>query len=68
MIDTGIDYAHPDLTPNMWINTDEIPQNGIDDDGNGFVDDVYGYDVYNADADPNDDHFHGTHCAGTIGR
>jgi len=67
VIDTGIDYTHPDLTSNMWLNTDEIPHNGIDDDGNGFVDDVYGYDFYNNDEDPKDDHFHGTHCAGTIG-
>jgi len=67
VIDTGIDYAHPDLAPNIWVNTDEIPQNGIDDDDNGLVDDVYGYDFYNDDADPRDDNFHGTHCAGTIG-
>lgn len=67
VIDTGIDYTHPDLAANMWINPGEIPGNGIDDDGNGFVDDVYGYDFFNRDGDPRDDHFHGTHVAGTIG-
>jgi subtilisin family serine protease len=67
VIDTGIEYTHPDLAANMWVNAAEIPHNGIDDDGNGFVDDVHGYDFYNDDADPIDDHFHGTHCAGTIG-
>ena len=66
-IDTGIDRTHPDLAPNIWVNPGEIPGNGIDDDGNGFVDDVYGYDFYNRDADPMDDHGHGTHVAGTIG-
>ncbi len=67
VIDTGIDYTHPDLAANIWTNSGEIPGNEIDDDGNGFVDDVHGYDFYNDDGDPMDDHFHGTHCAGTIG-
>ncbi|HOG49615.1 MAG TPA: S8 family serine peptidase, partial [Lentisphaeria bacterium] len=71
VIDTGVDYTHPDLQANMWINTGEIPDNGIDDDGNGFIDDVYGYDFYNGHGDPLDvveeGGDHGTHCAGTIG-
>jgi subtilisin family serine protease len=67
VIDTGIDHRHPDLAANMWINAGEIPGNGIDDDGNGFIDDVYGYDFANNDGDPMDGHSHGTHCAGTIG-
>ncbi|MEI7947597.1 MAG: S8 family serine peptidase [bacterium] len=67
VIDTGVDYQHEDLAANMWINPGEIPGNGIDDDGNGYVDDVYGYDFFNRDADPMDDHGHGTHCSGTIG-
>ncbi|MCX7046543.1 MAG: S8 family serine peptidase [Candidatus Sumerlaeota bacterium] len=67
VIDTGVDYTHPDLAANIWINTGEIPGNGIDDDGNGFVDDIYGYDFANGDANPMDDHGHGTHCSGTIG-
>ncbi|MFW5698979.1 MAG: S8 family serine peptidase, partial [Planctomycetota bacterium] len=67
VIDTGIDYNHPDLEANMWTNPDEIPGNGIDDDNNGYVDDVYGWDFANNDSDPMDDHLHGTHCAGTIG-
>lgn len=67
VIDTGIDYKHEDLAANMWKNEKEIAGNGKDDDGNGFVDDVYGYDFANHDADPMDDHSHGTHCAGTIG-
>jgi subtilisin family serine protease/Leucine-rich repeat (LRR) protein len=66
VIDTGIDYNHPDLVDNMWQNPGEIPNNGIDDDGNGYVDDVYGYDFANDDGDPFDDQGHGTHVAGTI--
>ena len=66
VIDTGVDYTHPDLAANMWTNPGEIPGNGIDDDGNGYVDDVYGYDFYHNDANPFDDHGHGTHVAGTI--
>jgi subtilisin family serine protease len=64
IIDTGIDYNHPDLADNIWINLDEIPNNGVDDDGNGYTDDIYGYDFVNYDKDPLDDHGHGTHCAG----
>lgn len=67
VIDTGIDYTHPDLAANMWVNPGEIAGNGIDDDANGFVDDVHGYDFANDDGDPFDDNGHGTHCAGTIG-
>jgi subtilisin family serine protease len=66
VIDTGVDYTHPDLAANMWTNPGEIPGNGIDDDGNGYVDDVHGYDFYHNDGDPFDDHGHGTHVAGTI--
>jgi subtilisin family serine protease/fibronectin type 3 domain-containing protein/methionine-rich copper-binding protein CopC len=67
VIDTGVDYRHPDLAANIWINTDEVPGNSIDDDHNGYVDDVHGYDFYNDDPNPLDDHNHGTHVAGTIG-
>lgn len=67
VIDTGIDYWHPDLRANIWTNPGEIPNNGIDDDGNGYVDDYYGWDFYNNDSDPFDDVGHGTHVAGTIG-
>lgn len=66
VVDTGSDYNHEDLAANMWHNPDEIPGNGIDDDGNGFVDDVYGYDFKNTDNNPFDDNGHGTHVAGTI--
>ncbi len=67
VIDTGVDYNHPDLAANIWTNPGEIPGNGVDDDGNGFVDDVHGYDFVNEDGDPFDDHGHGTHVSGTIG-
>ena len=68
VLDTGIDYNHKDLKRNIWVNEAEkngIP--GVDDDGNGYVDDVYGIDTFNGDSDPMDDNFHGTHVAGTIG-
>jgi uncharacterized membrane protein len=64
-IDTGVDYTHPDLNLNMWRNPAEIPANGLDDDGNGYVDDVFGIDPVNMDTDPMDDQGHGTHTAGT---
>jgi subtilisin family serine protease len=67
VVDTGIDYSHPDLKTNMWVNDKEIPNNGIDDDGNGVIDDVYGYNAVADNGDPMDDNDHGTHCAGTIG-
>ncbi|HZH34681.1 MAG TPA: S8 family serine peptidase [Pyrinomonadaceae bacterium] len=67
VIDTGVKYTHEDLAPNMWRNPGEIAGNSIDDDGNGFIDDVFGYDFVNNDPDPNDDYNHGTHVAGTIG-
>lgn len=65
--DTGIGYDHEDLAANMWINPHEVAGNGIDDDQNGVIDDVFGYDAVSGDGDPADDHGHGTHCAGTIG-
>ena len=67
VIDSGVDHQHPDLIDNMWVNPGEIAGNGIDDDRNGFVDDVHGYDFVNNDGDPMDDHGHGTHVAGTLG-
>jgi subtilisin family serine protease len=80
VIDTGIDYRHKDLAENIWINEGEIPDNGIDDDNNGFIDDVYGWDFVKEgnllceagedcsgrDNDPQDFHGHGTHVAGII--
>lgn len=67
LIDTGCDYNHADLAANIWTNQGEIAGNGIDDDGNGKIDDIHGYDFINNDSDPLDDHYHGTHTAGTIG-
>jgi thermitase len=70
--DTGVDYTHGDIKENMWTNKKEIAGNNIDDDNNGYVDDIYGYDFNGNDADPKDETGsqnpgHGTHCAGILG-
>ncbi len=68
VIDTGVDYNHADLKENMWTNVAEKNgKAGVDDDKNGYVDDVHGYDFANNDSDPMDGNNHGTHCSGTIG-
>jgi uncharacterized protein (TIGR03382 family) len=66
VIDTGVDYTHPDLRLNMWTNPGEIPGNSVDDDGNGYVDDVHGINAITNSGNPMDDHDHGTHVSGTI--
>jgi len=66
IIDTGTDLSHPDLAANAWVNPGEIPKNGIDDDGNGFKDDINGYDFSNSVATISDSGEHGTHIAGSI--
>jgi thermitase len=66
VLDTGVLYTHPDLSNNMWVNTREIPNNSIDDDNNGIIDDVYGLNAITNSGNPLDDNGHGTHCAGTI--
>ncbi|MCX6119138.1 MAG: S8 family serine peptidase [Proteobacteria bacterium] len=72
VIDTGVDYKHPDIAANIWTNSKEIAGNGVDDDKNGYVDDVNGFDFNKNDADPMDEvgtqnPGHGTHCAGIMG-
>ncbi|MFC1585509.1 S8 family peptidase [Fibrobacterota bacterium] len=67
ILDTGIDYYHPDLADNLWENPGEAPSNGRDDDGNGFIDDVRGWDFSGNTNDPMDRHFHGTMMAGVAG-
>lgn len=66
VIDTGVDYTHEDLKDNIWVNSKEIPGNGIDDDGNGYIDDVYGVDLETGRDSGMDDNGHGTHVAGII--
>jgi subtilisin family serine protease len=67
VIDDGVDFSHPDLANRAWINPDEVPNNGADDDRNGYVDDVSGWDFFHNDNSVHDVHdFHGTHVAGTI--
>jgi len=65
VLDTGVDYNHPDLSNNIWTNPNEIPDNGLDDDNNGYVDDVRGWDFVDNDNDPMDYGGHGTHVTGT---
>ena len=69
VVDTGIDYSHPDLINRVWINQKETDNNGEDDDGNGIIDDYYGADftvTTSGTGDPIDRNSHGTHCAGII--
>ncbi len=67
IVDTGIDYNHEDLDLHIWQNTGEIAGNGIDDDGNGFIDDIRGWNFYHNNNNPMDFADHGTHCAGIAG-
>ncbi|MCH6256077.1 S8 family serine peptidase [Puniceicoccaceae bacterium K14] len=67
VLDTGVRYTHEDLAANMWVNEGEIPGNGIDDDGNDYVDDVHGINATDGSGDPMDDMGHGTHVAGILG-
>lgn len=67
VLDSGIDLDHEDLAGRIWMNSAEIPGNQLDDDGNGYVDDVYGYNFRGRNGDTNDDNGHGTHVAGIIG-
>jgi len=67
VIDTGVDYSHEDLADNMWVNPGEIAGDGIDNDGNGYIDDVHGINAIDGSGDPMDDGDHGSHVSGTIG-
>lgn len=67
IVDSGIDFSHPDLAANIWTNPREVAGNGRDDDGNGYVDDVHGWDFVDNDNTPQDGFWHGTHVAGIIG-
>jgi subtilisin family serine protease len=66
VLDSGCDRNHPDIAPNLWRNEGEIPDNGVDDDGNGYVDDLHGYDFVNDDGEPNDDSGHGSMVFGIL--
>lgn len=66
VIDSGVDYDHEDLADNMWVNADEIPDNGRDDDNNGYIDDHYGVDILSGKGSGDDTNGHGTHVAGII--
>lgn len=66
VVDTGVDYSHPDLAQNMWVNPFEIAGNSVDDDGNGYIDDIHGVNTITDSGDPRDDNGHGTHVSGTI--
>src|SRR5688572_11408589 len=66
IVDTGINYNHPDLAGNIWVNPDEIAGDGVDNDNNGYIDDIHGWDFANDDSNPMDDNGHGTHVAGTV--
>ena len=66
IIDSGIEYTHDELKENMWKNPGEIPGDGIDNDGNGYIDDVYGWNFYDDNNEPTDSYSHGTFCAGII--
>ncbi len=68
VVDTGIDLRHSDLKDNLWTNVKELNgKKGVDDDGNGFIDDIHGYNFYSKNGNPQDGHGHGSHCSGVIG-